>query len=87
MKTERNIKFFLVNRNTGEKVDWDKSFGRKLPDYLFFKNGDFLKVGQVVELMELVQNEQEYFGIIYRVDELKVLQRGLLESFGFKYLD
>lgn len=80
-------KVFLVNRHTGKSLPWNESLGREIPHYSFFKRGDFAKTGHVVELVELAEIEAEYFGIMYRKDELKILQRGQLEPFGMKPLE
>jgi len=87
MKTDINKKLFLVNRNTGENIQWDSHFGEELPHHSFFRNGNFIKNGQVVELVLIEEIETEYFGIMYRKDKMTVLQRGQLESYGIKTLD
>jgi len=65
MKTK---KLFLVNRHTGESLEWNYQFGKTLPHYSFFNTGKFLNKGQVVELVELEELETEYFGIMRRTD-------------------
>lgn len=89
MKTnsDKQRRLFLVNRHTGKSLPWNPEFGEHLPPYSFFRNGDFLQNGQIVELVALEETEAEYFGIMYRKDQLTVLERGRLETFGFKPLD
>jgi len=80
-------KLFLVNKHTGRTLEWKADFGRSLPPYSFFKLGNFLKEGQIVELVELGETETSYFGVIKREDKLNVLERGRLDLFQMKKLE
>lgn len=81
-----NVKWFVINRNTGLSMRLNKSFEGEMPPHTFFINNKFAKIGHIVELIKISENTKEYFGVEFRKDSIDFVQKGKIGIFRIENL-
>jgi len=74
---------YLVNRTIGISIEFD---GDEFPSKTFFDESGFAETGNVVELLSVEPEEKVYFGIRYRQDTFKILDRRIITFLGTECL-
>lgn len=74
---------FLVNRATGVSIEFD---GDEFPPKTFFDENGFAKIGNIVEFVSVISEEKVYFGVYYKQNNLKILDRRIITFLGTECL-
>lgn len=76
---------YLVNRSTGQYLEMGHSTpsGKwDFPKAETLESSGFAKIGQAIEMVSITPSTERYYGLEYRKDLFKVLDRGMMTESG-----